>query len=232
MSNQTLYGEQSYGFSYSSDELRIECSDVYRRSCRNKVVEKRISGGKSIVINPVEPVNLPQEVTSYLSIEFLKPLLLEPGNTAKVFIKFPIEIGVFVKGRATGPIDIFTLTRPKYTLYGDPKSGLICRSYESDVYTEMPETDPLKEGIISLKIKNDDEEWAEIRRTVFDGYSMKIYYGDVVSMTAEMRVINRNVAETSFIDRPLKSEMQKAIELYVARKLLIERKALLMEWGF
>jgi len=225
-----IYGEHEYGFSYSGNELIIEFNKVYRRSCRDEAVEKLVSGGKSIVINPVEPVNLPQEVTHYLSISFKKPVLLEPGNSTEIFLKFPIEIGVFINKAAL--IDIFTLTRPKYTLYGNPKSGMICRSYESDVYTEPPEMDPLKEGIISLQIKNDDEEWVEVKKAVFDSYAMKIYYGDVVSMMAEMRIINRNVAETSFIEQPLKSNMKKSIELYVARKLLIERKVLLMEWGF
>lgn len=231
MSNQALYGEHNYGFSYSSDELRIDCSDVYRRECRGEVVEKLISGGKGFIINPVEPVNLPREITHYLCIELKKPVLLEAGTKTEIFIKFPIEIGVFLKGKSVSPIDIFTLSKPKYTLYGNPKSGVICRWYESDVYTELPKADPLKEGIIALKIENSDEEWVEVRKAVFDSYGMKIYYGDVVSMVAEMKVISKNVAETSFVDKPIKEGMKKSIELYVARKLLIEKGAFLMEWG-
>ncbi|AEA47150.1 DUF432 domain-containing protein [Archaeoglobus veneficus] len=226
-----IYGSHEYGFSYSGDDLTVECGEVYRRICRGDHVEKILSGGKKFIINPVEPVNLPREVTHYLCIDFKKPVLIESGASITVFVKFPVEICVFVNGKGVSPIDVFSLVTPKYTLYGNPKSGVICRWYESDVYTEVPETDPLREGIISLRIHNSSDDWVEVTKAVFDSYAMKIYYGDIVSMVAEMKVIGKHVAETTFIDRPLREGMKKSIELYVARKLLIERKSFLMEWG-
>ena len=63
-------------------------------------IEKLILGdGKHLIINPVEPLNTPKEITPNLLIEFEKTLLLAGGAKKKIFLTFPIEIGVFISDK-------------------------------------------------------------------------------------------------------------------------------------
>jgi hypothetical protein len=234
-----IYGEHRT-FSYNSEELKINISEakeayIYRRECNNEKVERLISSKSSrVIVAPVEPVNKPAEVTNYLEIDFSRSVFIEPQGRNKVFLKFPIEICVFLSdNKKISVLDVFTLTKPKYTLYGTPRTGIICRWYKSDVYTSIPEIDPLREGVIELEIKNELNEWVEVAKIVFDAYDMKIYYnGGMVSMRGEMRIISKVAAETKFNDEPLMGEQKRSIDLYTAKALpMIERKGFFMEWG-
>ena len=235
-----MYGAYDYGLQLENEDVSIAVEKKggflkYSRFLKqkNEYVEKVLASDTGrIIINPVEPLNLPKEITKYLEIEF-EPIVVEPSSHKKVYLKFPVEIGVFATTKKSIDIlDIFTLTNPKYSLYGPPDSGVICRWYRSDVFSDLPKTDPLKEGIIELHLQNTTHEWVEIKRVVFESFGMKIYYGEFVSMIAEMKIVSKVVAETDFVNKPIKKGMKKALELHTARRIpVVERKGFLMEWG-
>jgi hypothetical protein len=206
---------------------------VYRRESGDEIVEKMLlAGDGKLLVNPVEPLNKPKEITPLLLIEFQKPVVIEPGAKRKIFLKFPIEIGVFISGgKKLDVLDIFTIARQKYTLYGDVSTGKICRYWKSDVYPSIPEADPVREGILELRFENLSRGWVEVTRAVFNAYGMKIYYSDsMVSMRGNMRILGEGTAETYFSNSPLEKGMKKAVELYTARRLAISTK-FLMEAG-
>jgi len=97
-----MYGDYDLPFSVEKEGIsitveKIEKLWVYRRTLGTNTEEKLILGdGKHIIINPVEPLNTPKEITPNLLIEFEKPLLLAGGARKKIFLTFPIEIGVFI----------------------------------------------------------------------------------------------------------------------------------------
>lgn len=187
-----------------------------------------------IFINPIEPVNLPQNITSFLLVDFKRPVLIGSGDRKKIYLTFPVEIGVFINDKGGNPevIDTFTCSRVKFTLYGSHNQGLICRYWESDVYFEEPDTDILYEGYIELEIINDSNYMMEITQAVFNAYGMKIYYGDKrVGMKASMRIINKLLAETDFSTYPTTSRFKRSMELYTARKLTITGTKGIMEFG-
>ncbi len=181
-----------------------------------------------IIVNPVEPINLPKNVTRYLEIDF-PPVLIKPNAIETIYLKFPIEIGVFAKeGDKITVVDVFTFDKPKYTLYGTPKNGVVCRWFWSEVYYEIPEVDPLKHGVLKLVIKNGGD-WVEVGKVVLDCYAMKIYYSEFASCWAEMKILSKISAETTFVDKPIIGGMKKAIELYTTRRLI--GRSFTMEWG-
>ena len=228
-------------FFFENEKIKIKIKKsaervIYSRKIESDAVEKILDvpkGGK-FLIHPVEPVNVPKHITDFLEINFKKPVIVAPKGESIVFLKFPVEIGVFVTTRdKTDMIDVFALQKPKYTLYGTPKSGVVCRWYESDVYLELPKADPFEEGILKLKIKNNNDDWVEIKKAVFDSYPMRLFYNNkMVAMQAEMKIFSKYVAETSFINQPIISGLSQALELYVTRVLSLERKSFLMEWGY
>lgn len=225
--------------------FRRECGDIlvetemnnglltYRRRCEGRTFERvLVSKTGEFIINPVEPHNLPENITEFLLMEF-SPIVIEPDATQTVYLKFPVEIGVFLESaKDIRVLDIFGLGSQKFTLYGSPTDGLIARWYKSEIYPEIPPVEPLREGVMELSIHNAYTEWAEVSYAVFDTTDMKIYYDEIVAISASMKIIARTLAETNFADKPLRPGMAKAIELHVARKIPMIDRGYLMEWGY
>jgi hypothetical protein len=206
----------------------------YKRNCIDEEVEHVFLSSKGkVLINPIEPLNKPKDLTPYLLIEFEKSIFIEPMAKRDIFLKFPVEIGVFVHGKKDYQIiDILTLMKQKYTLYGSVISGIICRYFKSDVYFTIPEVNPVYEGVIELSMINTTMKWAEVTKAVFNAYGMKIYYSnDMVSMKANMRIISKKFAETGFVGSHLEKGMKRSLELYISRKIPMIATKFLMEDG-
>jgi len=232
-----MFGRYTGTFHRECGEILVETERVnglriYRRRCKGEPFERiLVSETGEVIINPVEPVNLPTEITNYLLMEF-SPMVIEPGATQTVYLKFPVEIGVFVESaKDMEVLDVFAPVNQKYTLYGSPTSGVIARWYKSAVYPELPPVESFCEGVMELSIHNASHEWVEVSRAVFDSTDMKIFYGDFVAATATMNILSANLAETDFVDAPLRPGMVKSVELYTARKIPVINRGYLMEWG-
>jgi hypothetical protein len=234
-----MFGRHDYSFQYSSDTITfgLQPDGEYYRYFREMKGEKRIeknvvSQRGKIVVCPVEPVNLPEPIATYLEIAF-NPILLEPFSKRTLFLTFPIEIGVFVVAKkAIKALDIFSFVPQKYSLYGPPNGGVITRWANSPVYGELPEVNPLECGVIKLTVNNTTKEWVEVSRALFEAYSMKMYYSsEMVSMTAAMRIATPIAAETEFFKEAVAEGMKKSIEFYLSRDIPVVRHNGLMEWG-
>ncbi len=206
----------------------------YYRRVGNDEVEKYINADRGkLIVCPVEPVNAPDDsVSEHLLIELERPLIIEPGSTDAFFLRFPIEIGVFlIDPTDVERIDLFTLTHPKYTLYGPPESGVVCKWWKSDVYGEGPQVDRLFEGVLKVTITNNYHEWMELEKVVFRAFDMKIFYNSHAYMDARLVIEKRTIGETSFKDRKPKG-MHRAVDIYQAKGLKKLEKSYVIEWGF
>ncbi len=233
-----MYGAYSFPTSIETENISISVEKednrfLYRREFQEEKVEKILAANSGqLIINPVEPLNKPVEVTSFMQIEFDKTIVVEPKSSKKIYLKFPIEIGVFASSkRDVEALDVLTMVGQKYTLYGEPSNGVICRLWKSNIYSKIPETERLREGVMELTINNEVGEWVEMNNAVFNAVGMKIYYNDIVSMRATMELGSKNMAETDFSDSPLVSGMKKAVKLYTTRKVPITGKKMIMRWG-
>jgi hypothetical protein len=233
-----VFGEYAYPFRLETGPVRIRIEEedgffTYHRSSDESEIRKIIQGKRGIVrISPVEPVNLPRAVTKYLEIRFT-PVFIEPDSVQELYLKFPIEIGIFLMTKGEGDIlDIFSLTRAKYSLYGTPDDGIITRYYESPIFDRIPVCDPLREGVLSLTIRNSSRGWVEVSRVVVDCSSLYLYYKDMVSLAGRMEIFSREIADVWIDDRPLVDEMTPASILSRARKTIIPDKIpFTMEFG-
>jgi hypothetical protein len=232
-----MFGRYRGAFHRECGSVSVEAGPVnglmtYRRRCEGQTFERiLVSETDEIVINPVEPVNLPEEITDFLMMEF-PPMVIGPGATQTIYLKFPVEIGVYLDAaKCIEVLDVFAPGRQKYTLYGPATTGVIARYYWSAVYPEIPPVESFCDGVMELSISNASHEWAEVSRAVFDSTDMKLYYGEFVAVTTTMKILSKLLAETDFVDVPLKSDMVKSIELYTARKIPVLSRGYLMEWG-
>ncbi|WP_445475821.1 DUF432 domain-containing protein [Methanococcoides methylutens] len=235
-----MYGSHTIPFKSGTESIDIEVdmkgeTYLYRRQFFEDSLEKiLVKGDGRVLINPIEPLNKPKKITSYLLVEFDKTITIAPMSRVKVYIKFPVEMGIFISDKnEIEIIDVLTLVKQKFTLYGDPSGGLICKYWKSEIYSTMPSADPMSEGIMELTIINDTNLWEEVSRAVFNAYGMKIYYDDeIVSMKANMKIMSHSIAETDFIDIPLRPGMEKSMELYTAKRLYVNGTKCVMEAGF
>lgn len=219
---------------------------LYRRTFGSEEVEKLILGNdKHLLINPVEPLNTPKEITPNLLIDFEKPLLLGAGEKQQIFLTFPIEIGIFISEKNSKNLeilDVLSLVKQKFTLYGEVSNGVVCKYWKSSLYTASPTLDPLKEGVIELTLKNTSSEWAKVSKAVFNAYGMKLYYEGDVLMRARMDILSKNAAETSFemvfpewgkkgAFLKEKGAWKEALGIYGFRKLGLVPLKFYMGWG-
>ena len=234
-----MFGQYTGTFRYESGDVLVEAERIdglltYRRKCEGRAFERilAISEAARVTVNPVEPVNLPKDITDLIQIEFT-PVVLEPGATQTIYLKFPVEIGVFLSSeKGIDILDIFGAGTQKYTLYGPPAGGLITRWCRSAVYPRAPPVERFREGVMELSLLNTSSEWAHISCAVFNGANMRIFYNDdIVAATATMKIISPTMAETSFIDIPLVPGMTRSVELHKARKIRVISRGYLMEWG-
>jgi len=207
---------------------------IYHRECLGDACDKQlVSRAKKILIAPTEPVTQPKAITPYLFIKFDKALLLEPASTARIYVTFPVEIGVFATGAGNPQlIDGFTLAEKKFTLYGDPSMGRICWYWSSRIHAAIPDVDELREGIMELTIQNMDTDWVEVKKAVFNAYGMKIFYGlGMVSMRSTMKLRPGDTAETSFETSPIKKGATRSVERYALKKISMATGKFVMEHG-
>ncbi len=233
-----MFGEHKIPFELSDENLSIEVEDLkgeylYRRTVDEDIVEKTILSkrGAQMILSPVEPLNIPLKLTSALLIEFENTLLVEPSSKTKVYVTFPVEVGVFIKGgKSDMPMDCFTLTKPKYTLYGDVKTGTICKYWSSSAETKFPKVNKHLEGVLELQIINSHTDWVELHNVVFTAYGMKIYYNrSLAAMRGRINIKDDHIVSTDFIDKPLIKGMKKAMEVYTRGRQPLMGNRFIME---
>lgn len=235
-----MYGKHDLPFTVEQEGISIamskggDSSYQYMRTCGESTIEKSVVVSKGeLMIQPVEPLNSPKTLTPYLLIEFEKTLLLEPKGAQKLFLTFPIEIGVLIRiNKEVKVVDSMSLVPQKFTLYGDPKQGLICKYWKSGVHDTMPACDRFREGVLELTISSSSREWEEISKTVLNAYGMKLYYNDkMVTMKGKMKLGDDKTADTEMQDTGLERGMKKSLETFAPRKLSMLTTTFHMEYG-
>jgi hypothetical protein len=233
-----VYGVHSLPYEYRDDLVMLysgpeEESTIYRRVIGNEKVEKILGKDeKQLLINPVEPINLPLPLCRHLEIAF-PPVVLRPGTERKVYLTFPVEIGVFLGWEGNYDIlDLFSFAPVKFSLYGTPNTGLITRWYYSQVHGTIPEVDRFREGVLELTLKNRSADYLEVSRTIFERSEMRLFYGDLVAMTAVMEIYSHVVAQTRFPPRSAFPGLTGSLALHTAQKIpVVQHKGFLMEHG-
>jgi len=85
--------------------------------------------GCGLHVYPVQPVFYPERLTGYVMLVLEKPLILAPGDEAAFCLNTVHDVAVAPQGGGEpgGPIDVFTVGRAKYALYGPPSRGILAR---------------------------------------------------------------------------------------------------------
>ncbi|MEW6670754.1 MAG: DUF432 domain-containing protein [Thermodesulfobacteriota bacterium] len=212
---------------------KAEDNFIYRRQCQEGSVTKALLNCCStVLIHPIEPLNTPKSLTPNLLIDFENSVVLEPRAEQTIFLKFPVEIGVFISStQGQQLVDVFSLQKQKFTVYGEPSDGVLCKHWKSAVYTDIPDTNPCLEGVLELNITSANTTWLEITKVVVSAYGMKIFFDNqMVALKGSLKIKN-GIAETDFEDAPLKTGMIRATKNFTARLLSTTAAKFVMEHG-
>jgi hypothetical protein len=233
-----VFGRYASDFSYAAGDLAvlIERSGPlprYVRTLQGERIEKILpEKDGTVVISPVEPVNLPRPLSGHLEIAF-PAVVMPPRSERNLLLTFPLEIGVFLEtGTDLHILDLFMTAPAKFSLYGSPAAGLITRWHRSALHTDVPSVDRLSFGVFTLTLKNLSSDTVEVARTVIDSENVHLFYGDYVSMAGVMEVFSPAIARTTVSSLPAAGGMEPCIELFKARKIpAVHGRGHLMEHG-
>ena len=220
------YGKFNFDYSINFQGLKLGFEDKngmynYIRDIVGWKHESNIATQtETFYLQPIEPLNLPDNVTDFIEIEF-KEITIEPEGKAVVFLTIPIEIGVFLEAKngERNLLDIVTFCHPKFSLYGAASRGVITRFHKSEVYAMPPSVDNYKEGLLRLEIENDTDEWATIGRVVIYQKGLVLYYDETtVCACANMIIRSSDVADVVGISQPFREGMTESIQVFEFRK--------------
>ena len=235
-----MYGSYDVPVSMQHDDIWISVEHdgnflIYNRELSEDTTQKlfKADPGTTLLIQPIEPLHIPKKICNYLIIRYENPLCFAPKSTDKIYLTFPVEIGVFIRqNNGTELIDIISCSTQKYTLYGTHVNGIICKYWKSKVFKSQPSVNPLVEGVMCLTVINTIPEWVEITKTVFDAYRMMIAFTpNLAAMQSTMRIKCRNSAETDCEVVSFETDMLKATKTFPERSHLVNSERFLMEYG-
>ncbi|MFQ5940800.1 MAG: DUF432 domain-containing protein [Nitrososphaerales archaeon] len=198
----------------------------------NLLVEKVIASDMPLVLGifPVAPINTPAKYGSHVMLKLITPLVIDPKSHVDAYLTMPIEIGVV---RSTSDdvqiLDVFSVSQPKYALYGIPELGRICRYYATRINSEIPKASANSEAVVRVHFHNYTNKICTINRIVFpiegaDFYYRKneAYYNDIEVVVEEQvlhTILNIDVANADWVGK--RTDLKQKFAGKFA-----------MEWGF
>lgn len=196
--------EDNLYFEFEDYQMELEKFDsksyLYRRKKKENIISESIifqDKGSKFGIYPIRPISQPQILGHHIMIKVDPQILLPPNSNITHKLTMPIEIGVFTSsgGINNHQIDSFSLTNPKYALYGLPETGYICRYYKSNSKNSENVT-KYHEALIIMKFENTLDDWVTVNKIVMDAYMIDFYIknDDVYLEDSSMVLEDPNVA--------------------------------------
>lgn len=194
--------EESLDLTFPGTEIKIRKvgTNVFsyaRKDSQDNFIEKLVPTKSEILaieVAPIRPLNFPAHRTSYVYLEFETSIFLYEGSSATVFVRCPIEIGVFyVHDNREDSLDCFTCDpiNSRFCLYGTPESGTLCKYYKSEIVESYDDSIPYTNGVLQVSLKNELTKGLSVGRVVFPISENSIYYENsksiIDSITATLR---------------------------------------------
>lgn len=219
--------------------IKLETEDsgtllVYRRKggFPEGPVEKIINSSRSLSLHPVHSIQ--PEVSTTLLLRLSKPMVVAPASSTTVFVKAPISAGLYVfEGSAQKLVDYFSPFPYKYALYGPAASGMICRFYKTDAYSEVPTNLDLWDAATKITIENDSKNFVEVKNLLYPLLNTDLYLdseGRAYIESANLHISFDGVGTISLENIPPTADLKVCPRQF--EKLQEKTVKLLMEFGF
>lgn len=188
---------------------------LYQRIKNNKIVASTIFSSKKgkveLAILPIRPIQMPKQVAHHIMVKLESPIAIPPNSKTIHYLTMPIEIGIFtICKNIHYMIDAFSLSLPKYGLYGTPDLGYICRFHISSI-SSKENAKQYEEAVILMKFKNNSPTWVTVSKIVMDAYLVDLYIkNDIVYLEdSNLLIENENEAFVFLNNKPPLSDLEE-----------------------
>lgn len=207
-------------FLFPNIELKIKriSDNVFsyiRKNHDDEIIEKIIpatSNEITIEIVPIRPLNYPARRTNYVYLDLDTPIFLSEGSAATIFVRCPIEIGVFLVYDAhKDSLDWFTCDplNSRFGLYGTPESGTMCKYSKSEIVESYDDSISFVNAVIEINLKNGLDGGHSISKIVFPISEYSLYYKGSKAIIDSLDAILKKKLTLEILDispKPLQTE--------------------------
>ncbi|QLH06973.1 DUF432 domain-containing protein [Nitrosopumilus ureiphilus] len=211
-SNYGIYTiEDNTEFSLPNVIIKIEkigdhVFSYIRKDVEDNIVKKIIpvsSSKLTIELSPVRPLNYPARRTSYMYLDFETPIFLSEGSAASVFVRCPIEIGIFLihdgHKDSLDWVDCEPLNS-RFCLYGTPESGTLCKYAPSEIVESYDDSIPFTNGVLKIDIKNDLDKGLTVSKIVFPITDNSVYYKNSKAIFDSLKAVLKKKLTLEILD--------------------------------
>lgn len=193
---------EKHEFTLPDIEIKIErigehVFSYIRKDAEDNILKKIIpitSSDLTIELCPIRPLNYPAHRTNHVYLDFESPIFLSEDSAATVFVRCPIEVGIFlVHDGHKDSLDWFTCDplNSRFCLYGTPESGTLCKYMNSEIVESYDDSIPFQNAVLKIDIKNELSRGVTVSKIVFPITGNSIYYKNskaiVDSLTATFK---------------------------------------------
>lgn len=218
-----MFGQLKVKKSFKGEHFSVSKGKDFCKYKRGKKEVKIVGKNLTLEILPLAPVHLPEKITEFFSVSFPK-IHMSPRGKVIVFLKVPMEVGVFLEGE---PIDIFGFEKEEFSLYGPVDGGIITRQVAGEEVSDKIQGDG-KSLIIPLRIKNYTGELKTVSKLILDTKFLDIYYKKKQAATEMVKLDIREVPRVRYLNKNYFKGMEKR---RAKRQILKKEDIVEMKWG-
>lgn len=177
-----------------------------RKDADDNIVEKIIPSKSDLLdieLAPIRPLNTPAKRTNYVYLELETPIFLSQSSSATVFIRCPIEIGVFiVQGDDRDSLDCFSCDpiNSRFCLYGPAESGTLCKYFKTQIVESHNDSIPYLNGVLQVDLSNELSKGLSIEKIVFPVTDNSVYYEDSKAVLDSIIAVLRKKLTIEILD--------------------------------
>jgi len=198
-------------FSFPNVTIKIEkigehVFSYIRKDADENLLKKIVpvsSSELTIEISPIRPLNYPARRTVHMYLDFETPIFLSEGSAASVFVRCPVEIGIFLvhdgHKDSLDWVDCEPLNS-RFCLYGSPESGTLCKYASSDIVESYEDSIPFTDGILKIDLKNDLDKGLTISKIVFPVSDTSVYYKNSKAMFDSLKAVLKKKLTLEILD--------------------------------
>ncbi|PIW32652.1 MAG: hypothetical protein COW27_03400 [Nitrosopumilales archaeon CG15_BIG_FIL_POST_REV_8_21_14_020_37_12] len=203
-------------FVFPNTEIKIKriserVFSYLRKNHDDEIVEKIIptqSNELTIEICPIRPINYPAKRTSYVYLDLETPIFLSEGSAATIFVRCPVEIGLFlIHDGQKDSLDWFTCDpeHSRFGLYGSPESGTLCKYAKSEIVESYYDSIPFVNGVMEMNIQNELSGGHSISKIIFPITDHSLYYRDSKTIISSLNAVLKKKLTLEVLDISQKS---------------------------
>lgn len=205
----------------------------YRRFTAGECIVRNTiasAGELQMGILPVAPVHVPARYGSNMMLKFSNPVVMQSHSSLDAYFKMPYEIGaVSFDNGSPSVIDAISLGLAKYGLYGNPEDGSVCRSYRTDLYSDVPEPKAHQEAVGRVALRNETDVTQTVNKLVFPVAGVDFYYDQDRIFFKDVEATVKEVAKKTIIETKIADARWRGNSTEMAQNA---ESHYTMEWGF